>query len=348
LIELALFIKANEALAQAFASESVTTLQTLVADDSRFVEVKRRIADYVDRFGFRCMNELKLEEPDLHADPSFIYQALQNYVQHPPPTVAELRAREQSIRKRAEDVVAAKLSGLRLSIFRFVLKHARKTVKNRENLRLCRTKVFGIARRIYDGIGSNLHGRGMLASPRDVYLLRREELFSLLDASSTTRDWQGVVALRQADRAAYLASNGPDDRFVTRGAVYVGNAWKKAAVAASADGTMRGTGCCPGQVRAPAKVIRDPRGDLSMNGNILVAERTDPGWTPLFPSASGVLVERGSLLSHSAIVARELGIPCVVGVAGLLATVHTGDDVEMDGGAGTIRVHAASAAKAAE
>ena len=69
-----------------------------------------------------------------------------------------------------------------------------------------------------------------------------------------------------------------------------------------------------------------------------MAERTDPGWGPLFPLAKGVLVERGSVLSHAAILTRELGIPCVVGVKGLLSAVATGDEIELDGAAGTVRL----------
>ena len=72
-------------------------------------------------------------------------------------------------------------------------------------------------------------------------------------------------------------------------------------------------------------------------GEILVADRTDPGWIMLFPGALGLLVERGSLLSHSAIVARELRIPAVIAVDGLTTWLETGDVVELDGRAGTIR-----------
>jgi pyruvate,water dikinase len=82
-------------------------------------------------------------------------------------------------------------------------------------------------------------------------------------------------------------------------------------------------------------------------GEILVAERTDPGWVMLFPAASGLLVERGSLLSHSAIVARELGIPAVVSIAGLTRWLATGDMVEMDGRAGTVRRIASDAGREA-
>ncbi|MEP7347600.1 MAG: PEP-utilizing enzyme, partial [Gemmatimonadaceae bacterium] len=109
--------------------------------------------------------------------------------------------------------------------------------------------------------------------------------------------------------------------------------------------SRRGIGCYPGVVRGAVRVVRDPRGAILEPGEILVAERTDPGWVMLFPAASGLLVERGSLLSHSAIVARELGLPAVVSVAGLTAWLETGDVVEFDGKTGTIvRLSAGTAA----
>ncbi len=88
----------------------------------------------------------------------------------------------------------------------------------------------------------------------------------------------------------------------------------------------------------PVKVVRTPSEDARLDGEILVAERTDPGWVPLYPSVSGLLIERGSILSHSAIVAREMGIPTIVGIAGLLDTLQTGQRVTMDGAAGTVRL----------
>ena len=99
----------------------------------------------------------------------------------------------------------------------------------------------------------------------------------------------------------------------------------------------RGTGCYPGTVRGIARVVRDPREATLEAGEILVAERTDPGWVMLFPAASGLLVERGSLLSHSAIVARELGLPAVVAIDGLTSWLESGDEVELDGRTGDVR-----------
>jgi pyruvate,water dikinase len=99
----------------------------------------------------------------------------------------------------------------------------------------------------------------------------------------------------------------------------------------------KGLGCCPGVVRGPVRVITDPRNATLKMGDILVAERTDPGWIMLFPSASGLLVERGSLLSHSAIVAREMGIPAIVSLTGVTRWLKDGDQVELDGSTGVVR-----------
>ena len=84
-------------------------------------------------------------------------------------------------------------------------------------------------------------------------------------------------------------------------------------------------------------MITDPRNAIIERGEILVAPRTDPGWIMLFPSAAGLLVEYGSLLSHSAIVAREMGIPAIVSISGLTSWVQTGEWLEMDGSTGVVR-----------
>jgi pyruvate,water dikinase len=86
-----------------------------------------------------------------------------------------------------------------------------------------------------------------------------------------------------------------------------------------------------------ARVIRDPRRESLTPGEILVARHTDPGWIAVFSNASAIVVERGSLLSHSAIVARELGIPCVVGLKGATDWIATGDRLIVDGATGVVR-----------
>jgi pyruvate,water dikinase len=84
------------------------------------------------------------------------------------------------------------------------------------------------------------------------------------------------------------------------------------------------------------RVISDPRIETLEAGEILVARSTDPGWIAAFVNAAGIIAERGSLLSHSAIVAREMGVPCIVGLKGATEWLRTGDLIRLDGGAGTV------------
>jgi pyruvate,water dikinase len=99
---------------------------------------------------------------------------------------------------------------------------------------------------------------------------------------------------------------------------------------------LQGIGCSAGVVEADVRVVSSPDDVGGLDGRILAAVRTDPGWTPLFPSAAGILIERGSTLSHSAVLAREFGIPAVVGIPGLLETILDGERVRLDGGSGTV------------
>ena len=108
--------------------------------------------------------------------------------------------------------------------------------------------------------------------------------------------------------------------------------------AKSAGGHVRkGQACSQGVVRGPVRIVRDPRNTPFRKGEILVAERTDPCWVTIFPLVTAMIMERGSLLSHSAIVARELNIPAVVGVDDACEWLSDGDWVELDGATGLIR-----------
>jgi len=92
-------------------------------------------------------------------------------------------------------------------------------------------------------------------------------------------------------------------------------------------------------VEGVVRVVHDLKDTANLQGEILVTSRTDPGWVPLYPSCSGLLIERGSLLSHSAVVARELGLPTIVGInGGLMTRLKSGQRVRIDAGKGEIRI----------
>jgi pyruvate,water dikinase len=297
----------------------------------------RDIGTYLDRFGDRCMNELKLETVTLGEDPTFLLQMIRAYAAQGTVDPEAARAREVTVRREAEGAVRARLGTLRRPIFMSVLRQARRRVRDRENLRFERTRVFGLVRRIFLALGERL-APDRLAAPRDVFYLTKQEIFAYLDGTAVTTDLKTLVSLRRAEFAAYETAPAPPDRFETSGPPAETRAACPAPPAAETPpASLKGMGCCPGVVRAPVRVVRDPHEARDLTGHILVAERTDPGWTLLFPAARGLLVQRGSLLSHSAIVAREIGLPCIVGVPRLLETLREGEWVEMDGTTGIVR-----------
>jgi rifampicin phosphotransferase len=295
---------------------------------------------YLVKFGDRCLEELKLESETLHEDPLVLLRNIGEVAR----ATALTRTPQTEIPSahQAEEKMRAALPGSpfrRRALF-WVMRQARKRVRNRENLRFERTRLFGTIRHLFLEAGRRLQAIGRFDDARDIFCLELGEILAFNDGTATTTDLRSLVTVRKQEFATYREAPAPAERFETRGAVYHAQLYcsSKPSAATEAGGEQRkGLGCCPGIVRGTACVVRDPKHARLTAGCILVADHTDPGWIMLFPSASGLLVERGSLLSHSAIVARELGIPAVIAIPGLLDWLQDGDEVELDGAAGVVR-----------
>jgi pyruvate,water dikinase len=250
-----------------------------------------------------------------------------------------MRSDPRSVRRYAEEEVRTLLAKHphRRIIFDWVLKHARARVRDRENLRFDRTRVFGRVRQIFLALGRHFEALGVLAAADDIFYLEVDEVLGFIEGTAVTTDLKALVAVRRAEYVQYVEGPAPDDRFETHGIVYVGNNFRRAVPEVDGGDERRGIGCCPGIVEGTISVVLDPRKAAVSAGTILVAERTDPAWVVLFRTAAGLLVERGSLLSHSAIIAREMGIPTIVAVPGLTRWLRSGDRVRLDGRTGIVR-----------
>jgi pyruvate,water dikinase len=300
-----------------------------------------RYREYLGRFGDRCLEELKLESVTLHDDPLPLLRAVGQLAHRIAAPDAETHSKHDTGRRAAAERHAyAALAGrpVRRLVFRWVLRHARACVRDRENLRFERTRLFGHIRRIFLEFGRRFAGLGILGSPRDVFHLEVEEVLGFVEGTGTSANLKGLAAVRKSEYERHQRSEPPPDRFETRGGASLGVIPCSSATVPPPRGESRtGLGCCAGCVRGRVRVIADPQGATLQAGEILVAERTDPGWVMLFPAAAGLLVERGSQLSHSAIVAREMGIPAVVSVPGVTRWLKDGDWVELDGASGVVR-----------
>jgi pyruvate,water dikinase len=318
------------------------SLDAVLRHMERLPDFKAHYQGYLLKFGDRCLDELKLESETLHDDPLLLLRSTGQLARRlqSPGAVAATNI-EAALRREAEQRAQAALSRhpLRRMIFRWVLRQARLRVRERENLRFERTRLFGKVRRIFLEIGRHFHALDLIASPRDIFYLEVEEVLGFIEGTATTTDLKSLVALRRAEFAEHHRATPPADRFETRSIVNQGNRFQPATPRSAPESgeQLKGIGCCPGIVRGPVRVVTDPRDAVIRQGEILVAERTDPGWIMLFPAAAGLLVERGSLLSHSAIVAREMGIPAIVSLAGVTQWLKDGDFVEFDGGTGVVR-----------
>ena len=354
--QMAALVKNDDAVLAVFSDGDMAAVRAAI---STRPELRLALESYLTMFGDRCLEELKLETTTLGDDPLLLVRAIGRVARGRRATdralagdrVAAQPAARADIRGDAERRVQGALAKrpFRRAVFAWVLRHARARVRDRENLRFERTRLFGRVRRIFVELGKRYAAVGALDDARDVFYLTVDEALGWAGGASASTDLRALAAARKAEFARYRDMPAPGDRFETRGMVHVGHDFvpplrvPEGTLADSAAGAQpngdarRGTGCYPGVVRGIARVVRDPREATLEAGEILVAERTDPGWVMLFPAASGLLVERGSLLSHSAIVARELGLPAVVAIDGLTSWLESGDEVELDGRTGNVR-----------
>ena len=293
---------------------------------------------YLDDWGDRCVDELKLETIPLKARPEFLIRSLRNYLEAAPIDPQSFGEAERQSREKAEALVREKLGFFKRRRFMKGVKKARKCVAERESLRFLRTRVFALVRDIFRELGDKMAASGDIQEPGDIFYLHVEEVWGWVDGSAISTELTALIALRKTEFAAYKEAPGPPERFHTYGPVHRNNQFigevKMAEI--DEDGLIRGTPCFPGLIEETVVIRHDPGDGLSLGGQILAAPRTDPGWVPLFPSISGLLVERGSLLSHSAVVAREMGIPTIVGLRGITSILQEGEKIRMDGRAGTV------------
>jgi pyruvate,water dikinase len=210
----------------------------------------------------------------------------------------------------------------------FLLKRARDLAGLREVPKFFAVLILAQARALLWEIGEELTRSGRLERAEDIYFVTLPEA----QVALAGKDLHSVVRERRATYEHELSR-----RHVPRVLLSDGTEpTAEAVLDAVADGALRGTPASPGTVTAKARVILDPTGARLEPGEILVAPSTDPGWTPLFLTAGGLVMEMGGAMSHGAVVAREYGIPAVVGVPDATERIITGQRITVDGSAGMI------------
>lgn len=309
---------------------------------------RTRFQRHLDRYGHAVYN-LDFVNPVPADDPSALLETLKFFLRGEGHDPHERHQRSADRREDQSRAIRARLDPARRAAFTRLLRWAQKAAPVREDALADIGLAWPLMRRMLLELGQRLVGWGIIAEPADVFWLRLDELRNAIDfglatpgaAITGTERPVRADAVEQrkmvwrGQRKAAAPQLLPESRWMER-------AFGSMMPARSQDqrgDTFSGVGASSGQVTAPARVLGGPEDFASMRpGEVLVARMTTPAWTPLFAMASGVVTDVGGPLSHSSIVAREYGIPAVLGTGVATQRLTSGRQVKVDGDAGTVTI----------
>jgi len=312
----------------------------LLEDDARLFE------DFLHRFGARCYADCSLVSATFTERPDLAFELVRRFAGAPDPARPELRRASEAGREELLDALCRPLDPARARLLRQVHRWSLRAIQLREEGRLLQSQLFGEARLAIRRTGELLLRSQVLGSPEEIFDLTWEEVRALANGSYPYPEClPGLLAERRRSREAW-ADEPPPALFVMRAGETLGRDGRGPAPAngpGPQGRALSGVVVSRGKARGRARVLRDPSRETLERGEILVAPSADPGWTPLILLAGGLVLERGGVLSHGAIVAREAGIPGLVQVPDACRAIADGASVVLDGDAGTVSVESCDA-----
>ena len=310
-----------------FNALNAADFYTWLNDASNKSEVKILINDYIQNWGYRCSGELMLTAKNYCEEPERFIELLKQYDSLPDSDPEKLIASKfeerntiiKNFKKRiyAKNGILFPLSFLQIGILNVLIKLASKGISARERVRFKQALVYFKFKQILNKTGIEFQKRNFINHHDDLLYLRYQEiteLFSSSDMLSGNMNERIATVKSEFDKNKNIVF--PDDFSSNLGEYPDAENIKKQNISTNDhENSIKGLSVCGGIVKGRAKVLDSvmEASKLQM-GDILVTRQTDPGWVVVFPLISGLIVERGGMLSHGAIVSREFGIPAIVGV----------------------------------
>ncbi|GAA1093433.1 PEP/pyruvate-binding domain-containing protein [Nocardiopsis composta] len=291
---------------------------------------------FLDAYGHRTAAEIDIGVPRWRDDPAPVFGSIANYLRLDDPDQAPDRRFE-----RAAAAAEAKLAELgaravrarpvrgRLAVF--LMRRSRSLTGMREYAKFAWLIPYAEMRRQLMRAGEDLAAAGVLETAEDIMFL---ELGEARAAARDRADRRDLVAQRRRTHLRELRRRSVPGLLLSDGTDVEATEPPPAAT----EGGFTGMPAAPGRAEGRARVVVDPVGAHVEPGEILVAPTTDPGWTPLFMTAAGLVSDTGSPIAHGPTVAREYGIPAVICIRDATTRIRTGDLLRIDGTAGTVQV----------
>lgn len=291
---------------------------------------RKELEKYIAAFGDRMIEELKLETETFRSNPQLLDKEIENFLKT---TDRGGNIYQEGIKDKEEKHNALRKID-RFGPALFYAKRAKKGIEAREKSRLNRSRVFGMVRTIMLELAERYKEAGIIERKEDIFYLDLEEVFEPIDKRC---EYKSLIEERKKIYEDYrgraycsrlvLQNEEAKQRYVRR----------KKAFTEKEGSIWYGTACSGGSISADIILVETPEEARNAEGKIILTKMTDPGWVFVLTYAAGIITEKGSLLSHTAIISRELGIPAIVGVDKICSILKSGDRVWMDGNTGTIK-----------
>ncbi len=335
------------------SQQLMDTIKTLTPDEF-LLQLKTKpelaplfamIESYLTQFGFRCSGELVLTQDTYLDQPRDFIVMLMNYLSTPgvDPKIQIRHQRNEQINllkklslKSLKLIFNSPLKGISLFFgLHLLVPLATLGISSRERVRLKQAMAYHVMRKSLKKIGIEFKKRGWIENEKDILFLEYEEVSRLLHGES----WEhGTYAdlLKTRKKAFENAVSYPEDFWSYDGD---DQAHVKEEIILN-EKSLKGLPACGGKITGTVRLLESVMDiHLLKKGDILVTKQTDPGWICAFPLISGLIVERGGMLSHGAIVAREFGIPAIVGVKDITKRLVSGQEITLHGDQGVIECH---------
>jgi len=301
-------------------------------------EFKTKLDRFMELYGMRCPGEIDISNVRWREAPTMIVPAILNHMKSN--RHGEHREKFRQGQKEADEYVQFILARtgktfagvLKIRLLSRFISIYRNTAGLREFPKYALVRLLGIYRQAILELAKSLQEKKILQQEKDVFYLSLDELVDLQE-NRFTGNVEALIRSRQRAFEQYQRLTPP--RVITsEGEIFTG---VRSGVQAP-EGALVGTPVSAGVAEGYARVVYKPEEAKLNKGDILVAPFTDPGWTPLFHSAQALVVEVGGMMTHGSVIAREYGIPAVVGIDNVTKTLKDGQYVRVDGTRGFVQV----------
>jgi pyruvate,water dikinase len=343
-------IRNNASLSALFQEKDPSVIWERVRREVQWQFFYEHVDLYLQNWGYRCSGELMLTHLNYIEDPASLMSLLKQMLALPDYDPAK------KMREKHTEALAVRAQFrrklwmkywyrpgkllLHLFLLKYLIGQACKGISSRERVRLKQAQLYFGLKRSLQSIGREWRKSGFLDSEMDILYFTYQELAEHLSASGLLgSEVKSLIAMRKKLWEEQVKNQYPDD-FYTREGRYEKVSEVVSKENQHTDGQLAGLCACGGIIKGRVKVLENvlEAGKLEQ-GDILVTRQTDPGWVTVFPLISGLIVERGGMLSHGAIVSREFGIPAIVGVHEATLRLKDGDQITLNANMGIIIIH---------